>query len=137
MLSLNLNEPELGWKEEVPFPGAARVQPVCAVQDGMLYLLGGFCPSQNGGEASVATDGYRYLPLQEQWEPVPAPAVAETGEPLTLTGGTSCVWSDSIILCTVEWIKIFFWMLSVVIISELQKKIICCNPLLGIGLMAG
>ena len=100
MLSLNLNEPELGWKEEVPFPGTARVQPVCAVQDGMLYLWGGFCPSQNGGEASVATDGYRYLPLQEQWEPVPAPAVAETGEPLTLTGGTSCVWSDSIILCT-------------------------------------
>ena len=100
MLSLDLNEPELGWKEEVPFPGAARVQPVCAVQDGMLYLWGGFCPSQNGGEASVATDGYRYLPLQERWEPVPAPAVAETGEPLTLTGGTSCVWSDSIILCT-------------------------------------
>ena len=100
MLSLNLDEPELGWKEEVPFPGAARVQPVCAVQDGMLYLWGGFCPSQNGGEASVATDGYRYLPLQERWEPVPAPAVAETGEPLTLTGGTSCVWSDSIILCT-------------------------------------
>lgn len=99
VLSLNLNAPDAVWEEETAFPGPPRVQPVCAVQDGCLYLWGGFSPPIDGQKASVATDGYRYLPSQKRWEPVSAPVLPETGEALTLTGGTSVACSDSLILC--------------------------------------
>lgn len=99
VLSFNLDHPEAGWQEELSFPGPPRVQPVCAVQDGMLYVWGGFSPPLDSLEATVSTAGYRYLPMQKKWESVPAPVVAETKETLTWTGGTAVACSDSLILC--------------------------------------
>lgn len=99
VFSLNLDEPENGWQVEPALPGFPRVQPVCAVQDSMLYVWGGFCPSFHEHEANVATDGYRYLPEQKVWDPVSAPVIPETKETLTLTGGSSVALSDSFVLC--------------------------------------
>lgn len=99
VLSFNLDHPEAGWQEELSFPGPPRVQPVCAVQDGMLYVWGGFSPPLDSLKATVSTAGYRYLPVQKKWEPVPAPVVPKTGETLTLTGGTAIACSDSLIVC--------------------------------------
>lgn len=99
LFSFNLDHPQAGWQEEVSIPGSPRMQPVCAVQEGMLYVWGGFSPPRNDREASVATDGYRYLPEQKIWESVSSSVVPKTGEALTLTGGTSIAYSDSLILC--------------------------------------
>lgn len=99
VLSLNLDEPASGWKEELSLPGAPRVQPVCAVQGEMVYVWGGFCPPAQGVEASVATDGYRYLPAQKVWQPVSSPVAFQTGETFTLTGGAAVACADSLILC--------------------------------------
>lgn len=99
LFSFNLDHPQAGWQEEVSIPGSPRMQPVCAVQEGMLYVWGGFSPPHNDREASVATDGYRYLAEQKIWESVSSPVVPETGEALTLTGGTAIAYSDSLILC--------------------------------------
>ena len=101
LFSLDMKSPTKGWKEETAFPGAPRVQPVCAVQEESLYLWGGFSSaSEAGGEAIVATDGYRYRPALKIWEPVSTPVIPGTEEQLTLTGGASIALSDSLILCT-------------------------------------
>lgn len=101
LFSLNMENRAEGWKEEPAFPGAPRVQPVCAAQGGALYVWGGFSPSfGEGREPVVATDGYRYQPLQKVWEPVSPPVISGTGEPLTLTGAAAIAFSDSLILCT-------------------------------------
>lgn len=101
LFSLDMDNQIAGWKEETSFPGAPRVQPVCAAQDSALYIWGGFSPSLGENiEASVATDGYCYRPKQKKWELVSAPVDPETGEYLTLTGGTSIALSDSLIVCT-------------------------------------
>lgn len=101
LFSLDMEKTAAGWEEETFFPGTPRVQPVCAAQGGALYIWGGFSPTLGEDkDAFVATDGYRYQPLQKRWEPVAAPVVEDTGEYLTLTGGTSIALSDSLILCT-------------------------------------
>lgn len=100
LFSLSMENPAEGWKEEPVLPGAPRVQPVCTAQEDALYIWGGFSPSLGENqEATVATDGYRYLPASKTWEPVSAPVVPATGELLTLTGGASVACSDSLILC--------------------------------------
>lgn len=70
LFSLSMENPVEGWKEEPALPGAPRVQPVCTAQEDALYIWGGFSPSLGENqEATVATDGYRYLPASKHGNP--------------------------------------------------------------------
>lgn len=94
MFSFCLNNYSGRWTEYF-LPGRPRVQPVCASLLGDLYIWGGFIP---GKESSVLTDGLCYLSASGQWKVLKAPLTAE-GQPLTLTGGTSVSYGDSLIIC--------------------------------------
>ena len=107
--SFCLDAPQKGWREEIPFPGVPRVQPVCAVQNGLLFIWGGFCPRVGERDANVAMDGYCYQPLKKVWEPIMGAGIKEADEKLTLTGGTSTAMSDSLIVCTGGVNKDIFW----------------------------
>lgn len=122
-LCLDLDNLAAGWQQLPEFPGAARVQPVCAGQykdgDARIYLWGGFAASVDGKPATLSTDGYCYSSTSRQWTPVAtptgnnAPVATPTGnntpiatpmsnddEPISLGGGTAIAINDSLILCT-------------------------------------
>ena len=94
MFSFCLSNYSGGWTE-VFFPGKPRVQPVCASLFGNLYIGGGFIP---GKESSVLTDGLCYQPASGQWQVLRAPLTTE-GQPLTLTGGASVSYGDTLVIC--------------------------------------
>lgn len=96
--SLNLAELSEGWKEESPIPGHPRVQPVCAVQVGKLYVWGGFSTAGEGREATLSVDGYAYNPATKEWKSVATPT-DETGTAVSLGGGVSLPMGEDAILC--------------------------------------
>ena len=102
-LCLDLDNLEAGWQSLPEFPGAARVQPVCAGQrkgdETRIYLWGGFAASVDGRPATLSTDGYCYSSVSRQWTPVATPA-GDDGETVSLGGGTAVAVNDSLILCT-------------------------------------
>ncbi|MCS2517438.1 hypothetical protein NXW37_27965 [Bacteroides thetaiotaomicron] len=57
--------------------------------------MGGFIP---GKESSVLTDGLCYQPASGQWQVLRAPLTTE-GQPLTLTGGASVSYGDTLVIC--------------------------------------
>lgn len=112
-LSLDLDNLAADWQQLPEFPGAARVQPVCAGQykdgDARIYLWGGFAASVDGKPATLSTDGYCYSSASRQWTPVATPTGNDTpvatpmsndDEPISLGGGTAIAINDSLILCT-------------------------------------
>ena len=96
--SLNLNNLDEGWKEEVAVPGNPRVQPVCAAQGGKLYVWGGFSTAGEGREATLSVDGYVYTPSTKEWEQVATP-VDESGTAVSLGGGVALPVGEDAILC--------------------------------------
>ena len=98
MYSLDLSALSEGWKREADMPGSPRVQPVCAAQDGNLYVWGGFAPAAEGREASLSVDGYKYSPQTKEWTPVATP-VDEEGNLVSLGGGAATPFGDGRILC--------------------------------------
>lgn len=100
---LDLESLSEGWKELPAFPGAPRVQPVCAAQqdkNGELsfYLWSGFAAPADGRPASLSVDGYVYSPVSGKWTALPAPVDA-SGETVSLGGGAAVAVGDSLILC--------------------------------------
>lgn len=63
--ALTLSEPHLRWKVLEPWPGAARILPVAAAQDGAFYLISG-CELLVGDDGKVSrrylNDAYRFRP---------------------------------------------------------------------------
>ena len=98
MYSLDLSETSRGWKKEPDIPGGPRVQPVCAVQGGKLYVWSGFAPAFGNREASLSVDGYAYSPERKEWTPVAAPRDAH-GNEISLGGGVAAPYGDGLILC--------------------------------------
>lgn len=98
MYSLNLSNLNEGWKEEAPVPGNPRVQPVCAAQDGKLYVWGGFSTAGEGREATLSVDGYVYTPGTKEWKQVATPT-DETGTAVSLGGGVALPLGKDAILC--------------------------------------
>ena len=96
--SLNLNNLDEGWKEEVAVPGNPRVQPVCAAQGGKLYVWGGFSTAGEGREATLSVDGYVYTPSTKEWEQVATP-VDESGTAVSFGGGVALPVGEDAILC--------------------------------------
>lgn len=100
---LDLERLSDGWKQLPAFPGAPRVQSVCAGQsddNGELafYLWGGFAAPADGRPASLSVDGYVYSPVSEEWTVLPAPVDA-AGDEVSLGGGAAIAVGDGLILC--------------------------------------
>lgn len=100
---LDLAHCSRGWEELPDFPGAPRLQPVCAAQkdkDGnvAVYVWGGFAPAAAGKEASLSVDGWMYSLEKGEWSFLPPPCDA-LGKAISLGGGTAVAHGDSVILC--------------------------------------
>lgn len=95
--SLDLSALAEGWKKETDIPGSPRVQPVCAAQDGKLYVWGGFAPAGEDREASLSVDGYKYSPETKEWTPVATPQDAE-GNEVSLGGGAATPFGEGQII---------------------------------------
>ena len=95
MLDMGTDE----WFECASIPGAPRMQPICAAQQGRLYVWGGYSqPTDSLGrviaeECMVHSDGWMYDPQTDKWSPMPVPTDAE-GHQLTLTGGVAMPWGE-------------------------------------------
>lgn len=102
LFCLDLGNPATGWQQLPPFPGPARIQPVCVGQlkegESLLYLWGGFAGAFDGQSATLSTDGYCYSPASQQWISVATPLGEDTVS-VSLGGGTGIALSDSLILC--------------------------------------
>lgn len=100
--SLALAGKDVGWKEELPFPGEARVQPVCVSQrregEDCLYLLGGFAGAYDGRPATVSFATLCYEPTVRRWSEMAAPT-DEEGEMIALGGGVGINLTDTTFLC--------------------------------------
>lgn len=98
VFSLSLDSLSAGWREEPPFPGEPRVQPVCvALRRGgepCLFLFGGFAGAGAGRAPTVSLTAWCYVPSARKWEPVATPH-DERGEPLALGGGAGHALSDT------------------------------------------
>ncbi len=102
MFSLHLDSLAAGWREEPPFPGEPRVQPVAvALRRGgetCLFVFGGFAVGGAGRDASLSLASLCYVPSARRWEPVATP-VDERGEPLSLGGGAAYAVNDTVAVC--------------------------------------
>lgn len=102
LYSFDYGKPGSFWVQEAPFPGEARIQPVCVAQDRegvQIYVWGGFAPSVDGKPATLSTDGYCYSPDKQTWTPVAAP-VGSDSVVVSLGGGIAYALNDSMIVCT-------------------------------------
>lgn len=78
---LDLAEPSKGWQQIGPFPGAGRLMPVMAAQDGALFIAGGasLAPDAEGKpKRTYLVDGWKFTTVAG-WSsiaPLPRPAVA-------------------------------------------------------------
>lgn len=68
--SLNLREPDAGWKELAPWPGAERMLATAAVHEGAFYLMSGTAlhAGEDGKPArTYLKDAWKYAP-ERGWE---------------------------------------------------------------------
>lgn len=81
------------WSDLCTMPSSPRVQPVCAANNGKLYVWGGFFA--DGEKSVVSTDGVcldTTVPYTDKtWRSLEGPRSAK-GEPMTLSGGVA--WTD-------------------------------------------
>lgn len=102
LYSCDDGKPGSSWVQEAPFPGEARMQPVCVAQDGegvRVYVWGGFAPAVDGNSATLSTDGYCYSPDKRIWTSVATP-VGSDSVAVSLGGGIAYAMNDSLIVCT-------------------------------------
>lgn len=96
-LALDLSRPDAGWQSLEPLPGAGRILPVVAAQDGAVYVISGaeLFPNADGQpDRRYLTDAYRYRPgggwIRIGDAPraaVGAPSLARGGSHLFVFGG--------------------------------------------------
>lgn len=102
MFSLSLDSLTAGWREEPPFPGEPRTQPVAVALrrggESCLFLFGGFAGASASCPASVSLTAWCYVPSARRWEPVAAPTDGR-GESLALGGGAGYALDDTTALC--------------------------------------
>lgn len=96
---LDLSDMTEGWRKKTDIPGNPRVQPVCVVQDGKLYVWGGFAPAVGERQASLSVSGYVYDPETKEWSSVATPCDSE-GNEVSLGGGVGTPFGEGMILCT-------------------------------------
>lgn len=97
--SLCLSDADPQWKVETTLPGQARVQPVCALAHGELYVWGGYAPKTDDALASMPENGWKYNLKDKSWTEVEAPRNAQ-GEIIALAGGAALASADGTrILC--------------------------------------
>lgn len=82
VIRLSLQEMDKGWEFLPPFPGQARIQPICGGIKNEFYLWGGF--DLNAKELDV--NGFRFDEKRQQWESVNGPTDMQQ-EPLFTGGG--------------------------------------------------
>lgn len=102
LYSFDYGKPGSSWVQEAPFPGEARIQPVCVAQDGegvRVYVWGGFAPAVDGNPATLSTGGYCYSPDKRTWTSVATP-VGSDSVAVSLGGGIAYAMNDSLIVCT-------------------------------------
>lgn len=102
LYSFDYGKPGSSWVQEAPFPGEARIQPVCVAQDRegvQVYVWGGFAPSVDGKPATLSTDGYCYSPDKRTWTSVATP-VGSDSITVSLGGGIAYAMNDSLIVGT-------------------------------------
>lgn len=97
-LILNLDSLEAGWQEYEPFPGKARLQPVCAffktTDDAEFCIWGGYAPATATDDACLNTGGYTYIFSQKKWTHIPSPATRHNEEQ-QLSGATAVQTNNS------------------------------------------
>ena len=85
-LALDLSRPGAQWQQLDPWPGAGRILPVAAAQDGAFFLISGaelLVNADGSPTRRFLTDGYRFHP-EEGWRPIadaPQPMVAAPAAP--------------------------------------------------------
>lgn len=96
--SLDLSNPDAGWKTLPSFPGAPRVQPVSSAMsigaDNSFLIWGGFRTATDEHPAYLSTDGFRYSFTDRRWFPLSAPINARH-EVVFLGGAAAVTLSDS------------------------------------------
>lgn len=100
---LDLDSLAAGWQRLPDFPGAPRLQSVCAATlcaggGFSLFVWGGFAPSVGGSVASLSVGGLAYSSSSGRWSPVPAP-VGQDGDEVSLGGGVAAVLSNRYVVC--------------------------------------
>ena len=119
-LDLSVDGAERRWKELPPWPGAARMSAVAAVQDEAFFVVGGATldPSREGGrKQEFLADGYRYDPAKERWTQIadlprpaaaaPSPALALGQAHFAVIGGQPDFSADILVYHTITdtWIR--------------------------------
>lgn len=98
LLTLSLDSSDAGWQEYDPFPGEARLQPVCALfrtTDGAEFCIwGGYAPATATDEACLDAGGYTCIFPQKKWNRIPPPTTRQNREQ-HLSGATSVQINDS------------------------------------------
>lgn len=83
--ALDLGDPRARWQEVPAWPGPARVQAACAVQEGAIFLMGGSdFPDDSRGSRTYFSDAYRF-DGKTSWKavaPLPHPVAAAPAMPL-------------------------------------------------------
>jgi len=89
-LALDLSQPGSGWRQLDPWPGAGRILPIAATQDGAFFLISGaeLIVSADGSPTRrFLTDGYRFHP-EQGWRPIADAPQAMVAAPATPWGGS-------------------------------------------------
>jgi N-acetylneuraminate epimerase len=100
--SLDLSDPQSGWKKLPSWPGPTRMLAVAAVLDGELFLFSG--TELIKGERKYLKDAYKYTP-KKGWQQLkdlpnavvaaPSPALAWKGQLLVFGGDDGALASQS------------------------------------------
>jgi len=88
--SLDLSQPESGWRDVAPLPGMARENCAVAVAGGKIYVFGGFSyPLYHKPQVSrLSGAAYRYDPQSRRWEQLPDMPFAIEGAPAVTVDGS-------------------------------------------------
>lgn len=93
VISLDLNQQELGWQTVSYYPGSARIQPICAESNGQLFIWGGY---STDNPPILSNDGYKYNPDTKDWSAVATPKLVDGFRSSRIyTGGASAVSVDN------------------------------------------
>lgn len=84
------------WEMIDEIPSRARVQPVCASNNGNIFVWGGFAPNDSTEVAMVHTDGVCYNIKEKKWSHLPH--IVVNGDTITVSGGTAANIDNSIIV---------------------------------------
>lgn len=97
--TLQLRNPEKGWKLMGNFPGIARVQPVMVSADNQLFIWGGYSPGYEKNKPQLPENGLCFNFETQKWTEVSAPT-DKNKKPLLAAGGSAVNLNANEILVT-------------------------------------